>query len=155
MTDELHDNTLLAKLPRAELELLTPRLELLDLQLRHDVYQPRRPIEHVYFPLTSVFSMVASTPDDRTGVEVGTIGYEGFVGLPLFLGSSVSPHAAFCQVPGQAFACPRISYFGSRVTAGRCTTCSIATPRRTSTRLRSRRPAAVRTPSTSAAPAGC
>jgi CRP-like cAMP-binding protein len=102
MTGELHDNMLLARLPGSELELLAPRLELIDVQLRDSVYEPRRPIEHVYFPLTSVFSMVAATPDERTVVEVGTIGFEGFVGLPLFLGSSVSPHASFCQISGRA-----------------------------------------------------
>lgn len=102
MTGELCDNMLLAGLPGSELEVLAPQLELLDVELRHNVYEPRRPIEHVYFPLTSVFSMVATTPDERTTVEVGTIGFEGFVGLPLFLGSSVSPHASFCQIAGRA-----------------------------------------------------
>jgi CRP-like cAMP-binding protein len=102
MAQELHDNTLLAQLPAAELDALASRLELLDVQVRDGVYRPRRPIEHVYFPLSSVFSMVAWEPDEQLGVEVGTIGYEGFVGLPLFLGSPVSPHAAFCQVAGRA-----------------------------------------------------
>jgi hypothetical protein len=38
--------------------------------------------------------------DDRVVVEVGTVGYEGVLGLPLFLGSPTSPNAAFCQVQG-------------------------------------------------------
>jgi CRP-like cAMP-binding protein len=40
--------------------------------------------------------------DDRVLVEVATIGREGMVGLPVFLGAASTPHAAFCQVPGPA-----------------------------------------------------
>jgi CRP-like cAMP-binding protein len=106
MTDELLANTLLTKLPARELEILNAHLEIVDLQVRDSVYRPRGPIEHVYFPLSAVFSMVTSTPDEDLGVEVGTIGYEGFVGLPLFLGSPVSPHAAYCQIAGRAARLP-------------------------------------------------
>ncbi|MFR9806161.1 Crp/Fnr family transcriptional regulator [Pseudonocardia sp. RS010] len=106
MSDELGGNTLLARLPATELEVLRPRLEVVDVRVRDVVHRPRRPIEHVYFPFSAVFSMVASTPEDQVGVEVGTIGHEGLVGLPLFLGSPVSPHAAFCQIAGRAARLP-------------------------------------------------
>jgi CRP-like cAMP-binding protein len=102
VSDELYDNALLANLPPSEFEVLRPSLEAVDMGIRHPVYQPRRPIEHVYFPLSSVFSMVATAGEDRVVVEVGTIGYEGMVGLPLFLGAPSSPHAAFCQIAGRA-----------------------------------------------------
>jgi len=48
-----------------------------------------------------VFSLVAVT-NDRAVVEVATIGREGMVGLPLFLGAVSSPHPAFCQIAGTA-----------------------------------------------------
>ena len=75
-------------------------LQPYDAELRTEVHEPGAVIEHVYFPLDCVFSLVAGTADGN--VEVNTIGYEGMVGLPVFLGTGVSPHSAFCQVPGRA-----------------------------------------------------
>lgn len=98
---ELRQNLLLANLPPGELSRLSTYVEVVGIELRHQVYEPRQPISHLYFPLSSVFSMVALA-DGRISVEVGTIGYEGIVGLPLFLGSVTSPNAAFCQVAGRA-----------------------------------------------------
>lgn len=99
--DEVRQSAILANLPEAEFNKIRPRLDVVDVETRHRVYRPREPITHVYFPLTSVYSMVA-VADDRMVVEVGTIGFEGMAGLPLFLGSTTSPHATFCQVPGRS-----------------------------------------------------
>jgi CRP-like cAMP-binding protein len=52
-----------------------------------------------------VYSLVG-VADGQASVEVATIGREGMVGLPVFLGQAVSPHAAFCQVPGAAARLP-------------------------------------------------
>ena len=101
MIEDLRLNALLAALPESELHRLSGLLELVDAPLRMQVHEPRGTIAAVYFPLRSVFSMVAMA-QERVVVEVGTIGYEGMVGLPLFLGASTSPHAAFCQVAGTA-----------------------------------------------------
>src|SRR5262249_23637303 len=62
-------------------------------------------IEHVYFPLSGVMSLVVQMADNAT-VEVGTIGNEGMVGTPVLLGVDRSPTKAFCQVPGE---CLRMS----------------------------------------------
>lgn len=99
--DELHGNTLLDRLPGPEFERLRPLLVTVDARLRDQVYEPDGPIPAVYFPLTAVYSMVA-VGDGPATVEVGTVGHEGLVGLPLFLGAASSPNAAFCQVPGRA-----------------------------------------------------
>lgn len=99
--NQLRRNGLLAALPAGEFERLTPLLQVIDVPLRHQVYRPREPITDVYFPLSAVFSMVALS-GDRVVVEVGTIGFEGMVGLPLFLGAGASPNAAFCQIAGEA-----------------------------------------------------
>jgi CRP-like cAMP-binding protein len=99
--DSLERNAILAALPADELARLRDDLELVDAQIREQVYQPGGPVPAVYFPLASVFSMVGMA-DDRVLVEVATIGREGMVGLPVFLGAASSPHAAFCQIPGRA-----------------------------------------------------
>ena len=99
--DQLRRNALLAALPVEEFERLAPMLEVIDVQIRHQVYRPREPITEVYFPLSAVFSMVGLA-GDRVVVEVGTVGFEGMIGLPLFLGAGASPNAAFCQIAGAA-----------------------------------------------------
>ena len=97
----LERNAILAALPGAELARLRGGLELVDAPIREQVYQPGGPISEVYFPLASVFSVVGRA-DDRVPVEVATIGREGMVGLPVFLGAASTPYAAFCQVAGPA-----------------------------------------------------
>jgi CRP-like cAMP-binding protein len=69
--------------------------------LKDTAYEPGKPITDIYFPLTAVYSLVA-VADGRLGLEVATVGFEGIVGLPIFLGAASSPQAAFCQIPGEA-----------------------------------------------------
>ena len=99
--DGLERNAILAALPADELDRLRRDLDLVDAQIREQVYEPGGAIPEVYFPLGSVFSMVG-VADERVLVEVATIGREGMVGLPVFLGAASTPHAAFCQVAGPA-----------------------------------------------------
>ncbi|ORV10967.1 hypothetical protein AWB95_14250 [Mycobacterium celatum] len=98
VTDEqFRRNAILARLPESELAALRPRLE--HSGLKRPAYAPGKPIADVFFPLTSVFSLVA-VADGRIAVEVATAGHEGMVGLPAYLGATSSPQAAFCQIPG-------------------------------------------------------
>ena len=98
---DLRRNSILARLPSEELNSIEPKLEVVDVRLREPVYDPGRAITHVYFPLSCIFSLVALA-DGRVIVEIATIGREGMVGLPVFLGAASSPHTAFCQVAGRA-----------------------------------------------------
>jgi CRP-like cAMP-binding protein len=99
--DGLERNAVLAALPASELSQISRDLDFVDAEIRHPVYEAGGPIAEVYFPLASVFSIVGMA-DDRVLVEVATIGREGMVGLPVFLGAASTPHAAFCQVAGPA-----------------------------------------------------
>jgi len=95
-------NRLLACLPKREHKKFVPQLELVSLKVRHAAYESGKAIEYVYFPLNSVISIVVGTRPGR-GVEVATIGNEGMVGLPVFLGTSSTPGMAYAQVPGESF----------------------------------------------------
>ena len=97
--DEFRRNAILAQLPDREYAQLKPHLRHEQTEMKHQAYEPGKPIGDIYFPLSSVFSLVAVV-DGRVSLEVATIGYEGMVGLPVYLGASTSPQAAFCQVPG-------------------------------------------------------
>ena len=93
-------NRILAALPRACLERLMPDLVLGPLELRQVLQAREVPVEQVIFPLDGVASMV-SVGDTGGSIEVATIGREGIVGLPLFLGGESAAGDVFIQVPGK------------------------------------------------------
>src|SRR3954453_13723743 len=96
-----HLNHLLAAVPPDEMEALRPELETVPLTFRNVLYEAERPLEHVYFPHRGVVSMVAEM-EDGSAVEVATVGPEGMVGLPVFLGDTTMAGRAFVQVSGEA-----------------------------------------------------
>ena len=93
-------NRLLAALPRASLERIIPDLDLRPLKMRQVMQPRRRPIREIIFPLNGVASMI-SMGRARDSVEVATIGCEGMIGLPLFLGDKAAAVEVFMQVPGE------------------------------------------------------
>jgi CRP-like cAMP-binding protein len=99
------ENRLLALLPSETRDRLRPYLELVALGLRQHVYRANEPMTDVYFPLSGVCSLVITMEDGAT-VEVATVGNEGMVGLPVFLGTGTIPGEAFAQIPGQSMRLP-------------------------------------------------
>lgn len=95
-------NRFLLTLDRETLQAIEPHLERIELGLKHYLYKPNEPIQYAYFPINGVMSMLADMGEDDP-VEVATIGNEGMVGLPLFLGANITPGVAYSQVPGAAF----------------------------------------------------
>lgn len=94
-------NRLLSLLSDDDYERLRPHLSPAALEYRRSLYEASRPIEHVYFPVDGVASLVITTADGASA-EVGTIGREGLVGLPVCLGDREAPSAVYVQVPGTA-----------------------------------------------------
>jgi CRP-like cAMP-binding protein len=95
------ENRLLASLPANDLERIAGTLEPIVLKRGETLYHENTPIEHVYFPTGALISLVASM-QDGTVVEVAVIGREGMVGLPLALGTEISPRKVVAQAPGGA-----------------------------------------------------
>lgn len=103
------ENRLLACLGREDRDALTDGAEKIPLGIRAMLYKPDESIRHVYFPLSGVLSLVIRM-QDRVAVEVATVGNEGFVGTPVFLGADRSPTEAFAQVPGESLRVPVESF---------------------------------------------
>lgn len=104
--ETLAGNRLLAMIPEDERKRLVPEFELVPLGLKQMLYLENEPIDHVYFPVSGVLSLVSQVDDGR-GIEVATIGPEGMVGLPVFLQATrTSSHRAFSQVPGESLKMP-------------------------------------------------
>jgi CRP-like cAMP-binding protein len=95
----LRENRLLARLPAAELERLTPMLQDVPLEVKHVLTRVGEPIESVIFPLGGVVSAMTMM-DDGSAIEVATIGNEGMAGLSAILGAKTSPYQVIVQVAG-------------------------------------------------------
>ena len=103
-----HDNRLLGLLPPSDYARLRPHLQRIPLTYRQSLYRARKPIGFVYFIESGVGSLV-NTMANGDAAEVGTIGNEGMVGLPLVLEDERAPTTVYVQVPGT----------GLRITASR------------------------------------
>lgn len=94
-------NRLLAALPPDVLSQILPRLRLFTLTVRDTLVVPEKTIEAVYFVESGFVSSVV-TLEDGTQAEVGLVGREGMVGLPLILDVDTAFEQAFVQTSGTA-----------------------------------------------------
>jgi CRP-like cAMP-binding protein len=77
------------------------RLEPITLTFGEELYRPGEPIRHVYFPTDSLVSLLTLV-EGHQALEVGLIGREGMLGVPLALGVSDSPVRALVLGSGMA-----------------------------------------------------
>jgi CRP-like cAMP-binding protein len=94
-------NKLLAALPRREYQRLIPNLEEIPLVFEKVLYEPGDSIRDVYFPTSGIVSLLAGV-EDRATLEVGLVGREGMVGVPIFMGVNTSLNRAVVQGAGSA-----------------------------------------------------
>jgi CRP-like cAMP-binding protein len=104
MSDERHpnENHLLAVLPEAEWARLSPHLVLVDMPLGQVVYESGDHLDHVYFPTTSIVSLLY-VMEDGASAEIAIVGNEGLIGIALFMGGETTPSRAVVQSAGRAF----------------------------------------------------
>ena len=93
-------NRLLSMLQKAGEARMLRRMDHVNLKRKDSLYRPDVAITHAYFPLTGVASLVIDTADGPS-IEVGTMGNEGLVGMPLVLGSDRSSTHAYVQIAGE------------------------------------------------------
>jgi CRP-like cAMP-binding protein len=97
-------NLILLGLPQTECDTLLPKLEFVRLKLGQVLYEAGNSIKSGYFINSGMMSVLAVQPDGKS-VEVGLVGKEGFVGLPLLVGYSSSPTRVVTQADGTAYRC--------------------------------------------------
>ncbi len=96
------DNQLLAALPKEVYERLLPHLEPVSMKLGAVLYESGGQMTHVYFPTSSIVSLLYLMMNGATA-EIGVVGYEGLVGISLFLGGDTTPNRAVVQSAGKGF----------------------------------------------------
>ena len=95
-------NHLLAALPDTIWERWQPLLEPVDLPLGQVVYESGATMAHVYFPTTAIVSLLYVL-EDGGSAEIAVVGFEGLVGIALFMGGESTPSRAVVQSAGQGF----------------------------------------------------
>jgi CRP-like cAMP-binding protein len=99
--NHLHNEILLG-LPPRESELLFPKLEFMRLKTHHVLHETGDILKSAYFPNSGLVSILSVFPDGKS-VEVGLVGKEGFIGLPLVAGFHTAPTRAIAQIEGSVF----------------------------------------------------
>ena len=95
-------NHLLAALPPDERARWLPALEPVEMPLGHVLYESGMAMTHVYFPATSIVSLLY-VMEDGASAEIAVVGNEGIVGVALFMGGETTPSRAVVQSAGLGF----------------------------------------------------
>jgi len=97
----LSANQLLATVPGPAYRRMLSDLKSVKLIYGQVLYEPAGKIRHVYFPIDCLVSLLTAVDKSRT-LEVGMVGNEGMVGMPMVLGIGVSAVRALVQGSGTA-----------------------------------------------------
>lgn len=93
---------ILAALPQKERDHLRQYLSFILVKSGEVFWQPNQPITSVYFPTFGMVSLLAVMRNGATA-EVGLMGSEGFVGIPIILGARHASVRAIAQTEGSGF----------------------------------------------------
>src|SRR6202521_2605722 len=95
-------NHLIAALPKSDMERLHLHLELVEMPLGDVIYESGTQLRHVYFPTTSIVSLLY-VMEDGASAEIAVVGNEGIIGIALFMGGESTPSRAVVQSAGHAY----------------------------------------------------
>ena len=96
------ENRLLAVLPEEEYLRIGPHLELISLPLGKVLYESGGLLDWVYFPTDAIVSLLY-VMEDGASAEIAVVGYEGLIGIALFMGGLTMPNRAVVQSAGHAY----------------------------------------------------
>lgn len=66
------------------------------------MYESGDELEHMYFPIDSIISLLYVT-ENGSSSEISVVGFEGILGIGLFMGGGGAPNRAIVQNAGTAF----------------------------------------------------
>lgn len=95
------ENYLLAALPHGEYERLRTALKPIRIAQGTVIYDASDIISRAYFLIGGMASLLSITEDGST-IEIGVIGNEGMVGIPIILGFNTAPYQVVAQIVADA-----------------------------------------------------
>jgi CRP-like cAMP-binding protein len=98
-------NRLLAALTEDDFLTLQPKLDYVQLPLGHSIYESGDSLSHVYFPTDGIVSLLYVTAGGDSA-ELAVVGFEGMIGVSLFMGGETTPNRAVVQAACSAYRLP-------------------------------------------------
>jgi CRP-like cAMP-binding protein len=95
-------NFLLSSLDKEDAARVLSKLELVSLDLGTVLYESGEKMDHAYFPTTAVISLLYIMENGGTA-EIGIVGNDGILGIPLILGGDSTSSRAIIQSAGEAY----------------------------------------------------
>jgi CRP-like cAMP-binding protein len=95
-------NLLLKALPDTEWERWASYLEPVDMPLGQILCEAGEAMTYVYFPTTAIVSILY-VMENKASAEIAIVGFEGIVGISLFMGGKTTPSRTVVQSAGQGF----------------------------------------------------
>jgi CRP-like cAMP-binding protein len=103
-------NRLLAAIPGEAYAVVAKEISMARVAVGHTLLEHGEPIDHVYFPNGGVYSVINAMRDGSL-VEVATVGFEGMLGVNVFLGDMLGAGRHLLQVPNGALPQMAVSRF--------------------------------------------
>lgn len=95
-------NRILASLPADSYAYIYRHLEQVQMPLGETLYEPGGNLRYVYFPATSIVSLLY-VMEDGASAEIAAVGNEGMFGVSNFMGSETMPNWAVVQSGGYGY----------------------------------------------------
>ena len=97
-----HLNHLLDALLKVDYDRIFPHLELVEMPLGQVLCESGDPLKHVYFPTTSIISLIYAM-ENGNSAEIALVGNEGMFGVQILLGGDTTPSQAVVQSAGYGY----------------------------------------------------
>jgi len=98
-------NRLLNKLSEKARARLFPYLKAVRLPLGKVLYESGDELQTVWFPTDSIISLLY-VMEDGASAEISVVGFEGMVGIAVFMGGDTTPSRGIVQSAGQCYTLP-------------------------------------------------
>jgi CRP-like cAMP-binding protein len=95
-------NHLLDALLQTEYDRIASDLEFVEMPLGEVIYESGELLQHVYFPIDSIISMLY-VMEDGASAEIAVVGNEGILGISIFMGGETTPSRAVVQSAGYGY----------------------------------------------------
>ncbi|RZJ15753.1 MAG: Crp/Fnr family transcriptional regulator [Acidovorax sp.] len=89
-------------MPETELQRWLPLLEAVELPLGEVLYESGAAMAYVYFPTNAIVSLLY-VMEDGASAEIAVVGFEGLVGISIFMGGGSTPSRAVVQSAGSGY----------------------------------------------------